>query len=291
MTGQTVSREGTLRELATESGVLRYHEFGDGQPLVMLHGSGPGVSGWGNYRENLPGLGAEFRCLVLEFPGFGISDATGEVPAVATARAVSRFLDGLGLDRVLLMGNSMGGGVAARFAMTAPERVEKLVTIGGIGVNVLNPFPSEGIVLLSEFADDPTREKLRRWLDSMVFDPALITDELVEERWQLATTDDALTSMRRAYGKEAMRRRTQPSSDVPYWARFGSVLAPTFIAWGRDDRVSPLDMAMVAMRHIPHAELHVFPNCGHWVMQEQRLAFESQVTAFLRRPSATGGER
>ncbi|WP_246265199.1 alpha/beta fold hydrolase [Acrocarpospora pleiomorpha] len=255
----------------------------------MLHGSGPGVSGWGNFRDNLPALGAHFRCLVLEFPGYGISDPTGEPPAIASAGSVPRFLDGLGLDRVLLLGNSMGGGVATRFAMANPERVAKLVTIGGIGVNILNPFPSEGIVLLSEFADDPTREKLRRWLDSMVFDPALITDELFEERWQLATSHDALRSMRESYGREAMRRRMAPSADeVPYWARFGAVAAPTLIAWGRDDRVSPLDMAMVAMRHIPRAELHVFPRCGHWVMQEQRVAFEEQVVAFLRRPDQPG---
>lgn len=276
----------TLRELDTDHGVLRFHEYGEGPPVVMLHGSGPGVSGWGNYSANLAALGSRYRCLVLEFPGYGISDATDAPPAIATARSVEDFTHGLGLERYHLIGNSMGGGVATRHAMKHPGEVRSLVTIGGIGVNVLNPFPSEGIVLLAEFADDPTEEKLRRWLRSMVFDPAFVTEELVDERWRRATQPDALESMQAAYGSAAMAARAA-SSDVPYWAEFHRVTVPTFIAWGRDDRVSPLDMAMLAMRRIPDAELHVFPKCGHWVMHEARVAFETQVLAFLDRESTS----
>jgi 2-hydroxy-6-oxonona-2,4-dienedioate hydrolase len=252
----------------------------------MLHGSGPGVSGWQNFRRNLPAFAEHFRCLVLEFPGFGVSDSTGEHPMAAAAPAVPRFLDGLGLDRVDVIGNSMGGIIATGVAIRHPDRVGKLVTVGGMGRNLFSPAPGEGINLLTEFAEDPTRERLVQWLNSMVHDRRLVTEELVEERWKLATADDALAGMRKMYGKGALKARAAAaakSDTPPQWAMLHKVRAKTLITWGRDDRVSPMDMAIVPMRTIPDVELHVFPNCGHWTMIEQQEAWESAVLAFLTR--------
>ncbi|GAA3158867.1 alpha/beta fold hydrolase [Planomonospora alba] len=283
------SYESTLRELATDQGVLRYHEAGDGPPLVLLHGSGPGVTGWRNFRGNLAALAERFRCLILEFPGFGVSDPTGAHPMAAAPGAVLRLLDGLGIEQADLIGNSMGGIVAAQVAVSHPGRVRRLVTVGGLGTNLFSPGPGEGVRLLTEFAERPTREALVRWLHSMVYDPALVTGELVEERWAQATHPDALASARRMYGRAAVAARTAAlaASDAPpYWATLHRIRAKTLITWGRDDRVSPLDMAIVPMRTIPDAELHVFPDCGHWVMIEQRAAWESAVLAFLTRKEA-----
>lgn len=281
------TRQETRRELETPRGTLRYHVWGDGPAVLMLHGSGPGVSGWGNFGHNLGALGEHFTCLVLEFPGYGISDAVDAPPPVATANAVVDLLDGLGLDRVDVVGNSMGGAVATRFAIADPERVRRLVTIGGIGINILNPFPSEGIVLLSRFAEDPSPETLRTWLRSMVHDDALVTDELLAERWELASAPAVLGTLRETYGEDALAKRARLAAESltpPYWAQLHLVRAPTLMLWGRDDRVSPLDMAMLPMRHIPQAELHVYPDCGHWVMHEQPRAFERHVVEFFERP-------
>lgn len=282
----TLSYESTLRELPTKQGVLRYHEVGQGPPLVMLHGSGPGVSAWQNFRGNLAVFGRHFRCLALEFPGFGVSDSTGEHPMAAAAPAVPRFLDGLGLDRVDMIGNSMGGIIATQAAIAAPGRVRRLVTVGGMGRNLFSPGPGEGINLLMAFAEDPTRERLVQWLHSMVYDPRLVTEELIEERWRLATEADSLASARRMYGRDAMLARAKAaaaSDEPPTWAMLHKLTAKTLITWGRDDRVSPMDMAIVPMRTIPDVELHVFPNCGHWTMIEQKAAWESAVLAFLLR--------
>ncbi|MEU6750590.1 alpha/beta fold hydrolase [Spirillospora sp. NPDC046719] len=278
------TRESTLRELATEQGVLRYHEAGDGPPLLLLHGSGPGVTGWRNYRGNLAALAEHFRCLVLEFPGFGVSDPTDEHPMLAAPGAVLRFLDGLGLQQVDVIGNSMGGIVGATVALAHPDRVRRLVTIGGIGRNIFSPAPGEGIRLLMEFTDHPTREALIRWLHSMVYDPAVVTEELIEERWQQATDPDTLASARRMYGTEAMTaalRAADAAEAPPYWAMLHKLKAKTLITWGRDDRVSPVDMALVPMRTIPDVQVHIFPDCGHWVMVEQKDAWERTVLAFL----------
>jgi 2-hydroxy-6-oxonona-2,4-dienedioate hydrolase len=281
-----LTHEGTARELNTDRGVLRYHEAGDGPPLLLLHGSGPGVTGWRNYRGVLADLAEHYRCLVLEFPGFGVSDPCEGHPMAMAQFAVADFLDGLGLSQVATIGNSMGGIVATQFAIGSPERVSKLVTIGGAGRSVFAPSPGEGIRLLMEFTDDPTREKLVRWLHSMVYDPAIVTEELIEERWALATEAKTLEIARRMYSTEAFAasgRAAAASTATPYWAQLHKITAPTLLTWGRDDRVSPVDMAMLPMRELRRGELHVFPNCGHWTMIEAREAWLATVLAFLKR--------
>lgn len=278
--------EGTKREIATEKGVLRYHEAGEGPVLLLLHGSGPGVTGWRNFRGNLAFFAERYRCLVLEFPGFGVSDDFGGHPMLDAQAAVPAFVDALGLEKVDVIGNSMGGGVGINFAINNRDRIGKLVTIGGIGTNIFSSGPSEGIRLLQEFTEDPTRQRLIDWLNSMVYDPALVTEQLIEERFALATDPETLESARRMYGKAAFAAMTKMmrNADFPLpWAIMHKVKAPTLLTWGRDDRVSPLDMSLIPMRTIPNAELHVFPNCGHWVMIEAKQAFESAVMSFLQR--------
>lgn len=280
-------REATLRELPTDQGALRYHEVGDGPPLLMLHGSGPGVTGWRNFGANLATFAPHFRCLVLELPGFGVSDPTDLHPMVGAPGAVLRFLDGLELDRADVIGNSMGGIVGAQVAIDRPDRVRRLVTVGGLGRNLLSPGPGEGLNLLMDFTDDPTRDRLVAWLHSMVFDRSIVTEQMIEERWVQATEPSTLASARKMYSRAAFEAGTAAagkSERAPYWALLHRIRAATLITWGRDDRVSPLDMALLPMRSIPDAELHVFPNCGHWAMIEQKDAWESAVLAFLTRP-------
>ena len=282
----TAGPDDGLLEITTPAGTLRYYDEGNGPALLFLHGSGPGVTGWRNFRGVLPTFARHFRCLVLEFPGFGVSDDFGGHPMVTAQAAVAPFLDALEVTEVDVIGNSMGGGVGINFAIKHPARVRKLVTIGGIGTNVFSPGPSEGIRLLQDFTEEPTRPRLVDWLRSMVYDEALVTDQLIEERWALATDPPTLESARRMYGKAAFAKMTamMRAADVPMpWAIMHKVTCPTLLTWGRDDRVSPLDMALIPMRTIPNAELHVFPNCGHWAMIEAKQAFESVVLAFLGR--------
>ncbi len=131
---------------------------------------------------------------------------------------------------------------------------------------------------------DETRERLVRWLHSMVYAPATVAEELIEERWAHAADPQTLARARRMYGSEAfaqMMKALASSKGPQPWAMMHRVTAPTLTTWGRDDRVSPLDMASLPMRTIPNAELHMFPDCGHWTMIEAKEAFESAVLAFL----------
>ncbi len=284
MTPTALTADGTSRTLATPDGELHYHEAGDGPPLLLLHGSGPGVSGWANFSGNLPRFARHFRTLVLDLPGFGRSHPVATSPVLHAPVAVLAFLDGLGIDRLAMLGNSLGGGVVARLAATNPDRVTRLVTLGGVGVPFFSPLPSEGIIRLVEYVEDPTRDRLVQWMRSMVFDPAVLTEEFVEARWATASDPEALAAIRTIYSRQmldVLRPLLLGNPDV--LGMLGRIQAPTLLTWGRDDRVTPLDGAIAPLRLIPRCELHVFPDCGHWAMIERKDEFESVVLSFLLR--------
>lgn len=283
--------EQTLHQVETPLGALRYYDVGGGDPLLLLHGSGPGVTGWRNFQQNLPALSRRFRCLVLELPGFGVSEAVDLHPMVAAPRAVRAFLTALGLETVDVVGNSMGGVVALQLATRDPGLFKRIVTVGGVGTNLFTTFPSEGITLLQEFVADPSRERLVQWLHSMVWDRAIVTEEMIEARWQQATEPSTLAASRRMYSRQAMdagMKAAATTGQPPYWAMLHQITAPVLLTWGREDRVSPLDQALVPMRTIPDATLHVLPKCGHWAMIEQQRSWESAVLAFLTREDIDG---
>jgi len=281
-----MSFEETSRTLDDAGGALHYHEAGSGEPLLLLHGSGPGVTGWANFGNNLPVFAPHFRTLILDMPGYGKSAPVEGMPIPAAVDSVVRFMDGLGIESAHIVGNSYGGIVGAQFAAAHPDRIRRFVTIGGIGVGLLSTFPAEGLTRLVDFVEEPTKERLVAWLHSMVFDKAILTDELLEMRWKSATDPVTIETSKKMYTRQALDAIAafgRGPDAVQGFAYLPKITAPTLIAWGRDDRVNPLDGALVPMRLIPNAELHVFPNCGHWAMIERKAEFENVALAFLTR--------
>jgi 2-hydroxy-6-oxonona-2,4-dienedioate hydrolase len=280
--------ESTSKFLDTAKGKLHYHVAGDGPPLLLLHGSGPGVSSWANFRGNLPVFAGHFTTYMLDMPGFGKSYSPDVNPMLAAPGAVLDFLDGLGLGPLPIVGNSMGGAVAARIAAGHPERVSRLAAIGGVGLGLLSPSPPEGIKLLVEFVENPTRDRLVKWMESMVYDTAILTDEFVQMRWESANDPRTAADIKKLYNRamlEGMRTgRAFGAADAV--ATMTKIKAPTLVMFGRDDRVTPLDGSLAAMRLIAQCELHVFYDCGHWAMIERKDEFESTVLAFLLRDRA-----
>lgn len=261
---------------------LHYHEAGSGPALVLLHGSGPGVSGWSNFRGNFPVFAEHFRTVVMDMPGFGRSDRPvfdRAYPRVA-ADHVARLLDGLGTEKAHLLGNSMGGYVALEFALAYPERVDRIVGMGpgGLAANVLGPEPSEGARRLGEFMMAPSKEAMEAWVDTMVANKAVVDDELIEERLANAMAPGAMESAIAIFASLGQHPET-----VPLWARMRGVKAPTLITWGRDDRMLPVEGALFGFRQMPNAELHIFSRCGHWAQVERKAEFERLVIDFLTR--------
>ncbi len=271
---------------------LHYHESGPGTgdgsaagtPVVLLHGGGPGASGWSNFGPNLPVFAGRFRTLLIDQPGFGRSAKPAVTGSYFTfaADAVARLLDELGVDRVHLVGNSLGGGTAVRFALRYPDRAGRLVLMGpgGLSLNVFAPDPTEGVKRLMEFAapPGPSKEKLAAFLRTLVFDQRLITDELVEERFAAASDPEALAAMA-SLGASFF----DPASaeEGLLWREAHRLRNRVLLIWGREDRVNPLDGALVALKLIRRAQLHVFGGCGHWAQLEKFDEFNELVLGFL----------
>lgn len=284
----TFTYENTSRIVQTDSGILHYHEaespeIDSRDVLILLHGSGPGVYGWANFSRNLPLFSQHFRTIILDMPGYGGSTSVAGLPVDNGVIATLQLMDKLGIERARIIGNSMGGMVATNFAAKYPHRIDRLCTIGGPGMNIYSPFPSEGVNLLVDFTESPSRERLIAWLRSMVFDQSLITEELIEDRWRSATDPATLEVSRRMYSRAAIQAIAAGMRTNPSWTHLASVQCPTLITWGRDDRVTPLDWSILPMRVIPKCELHVFYDCGHWAMIERQKEFESVVLAFMQR--------
>ncbi len=132
--------------------------------------------------------------------------------------------------------------------------------------------------------EEPTRDRLVQWMRSMVFDPAVLTDDFVDTRWRAATDPAALESIRTIYNRGLLNAFRALTVDNPETlAMLSKIEAPTLLTWGRDDRVTPLDGAIAPLRLIPKCELHVFFDCGHWAMIERKDEFESVVLSYLLR--------
>lgn len=261
-------------------GRLHYQESGAGDPVFLIHGGGPGAYGYSNYRRNIAALSLENRVIVIDLPGFGQS-ATRQRPDgiyKALAHAVRDVMDHENIAKASMVGNSLGGGTAIRFALDHPDRVDKLVLMGpGGGMPVFSPTPTEGLGRMLNFyeGEGPTREKLEKIVDLLVFDRSSMTSEILEERYKTATLPNTVAN-------PPLRGRGNARDEL--WREgLGSIQAPTLLIWGRDDRVIPLDGAFLMLKVIPNADLHVFSKCGHWAQWERAEEFNEVVGNFLKR--------
>ncbi|AMK23469.1 alpha/beta hydrolase [Sphingobium sp. TKS] len=261
---------------------IHYNDFRAGsRVVVMLHGSGPGASGWANFHRNVePLVDAGFRVLLIDVPGWGKSDSIVNAGSRSdlNARIVKGVIDALGIDRVDMLGNSMGGHSAVAFALTYPEQTGKLVLMGGGtgGASLFAPMPTEGIKLLNALYRDPTLENLKRFNDVFVFDPSVLTGDLLNVR--LANMLDRRDHLENFLKSSELNPRQFPD----FGPRLPAIAAPTLIVWGRQDRVVPMDAGLRLVAGIPDSRLHIFNQCGHWAQWEHADEFNRMVLDFLR---------
>lgn len=261
---------------------LHYNVVGQGeQTVVMLHGSGPGASGWANFHRNIePMVKAGYRVLLLDCPGWSKSDSivsTGSRSEL-NARCLKAVLDGLGINApVHLIGNSMGAHSAVAFALENPGRVGKLVLMGGgvSGPSIFVPQPTEGIKLIGALYRQPTMENLKKMLSVFVYDSSTLTDDLMKAR-----LDNILA--RPEHLENFVKSAEANANQFPDQShRLREIKAKTLVVWGRDDRFLPLDLGLRLVWNLPHADLHVFSRCGHWAQWEHAETFNRLVIDFL----------
>jgi 4,5:9,10-diseco-3-hydroxy-5,9,17-trioxoandrosta-1(10),2-diene-4-oate hydrolase len=288
MSAAQLTAEGTSRFADLPSGLrLHYHQAGDpaNPTVIMLHGGGPGASAWSNFGRNLAVLSERFQVLAVDQPGFGKSSKPTELPKqffTYSADAIAELIDQLGIPSAHFVGNSLGGGTSVRFALNHGRRAGRLVLMapGGLMLNLFHADPTEGIKKLFAFAapPGPSREKLADFLRTLVFDQSMITDELVDERYQYAADPETLrgmAAMGATFANPAM------VEEGMLWREAHRLRQRVLLVWGREDRVNPLDGGLAALKLIPRAELHVFGGCGHWAMLEKFDEFNRLTADFL----------
>ena len=278
-----MSPDETRKTVTVDGHDLAYHDVGEGPPVVLLHGSGPGVSGWANFGANLPVLSLGLRCIVVDQPGFGASSRPERYDRNylrVAADAVGGLVDALGLETVALVGNSMGGDVAVRYTLDNPKRVSRLLLNGpgGTGATILGPSPSEGILRLMEFNADPTRERMAAWVRTMLFDSRRATDELIDARFAAAQEPGAVKNLQDVYTTFYDPAMAEP---VPLWAEVHRIRQPVLMTWGRDDRVAPVEGALFPARRMSKCDLRIYSRCGHWVQVERKDDFERSALELL----------
>jgi len=260
---------------------LHYNDLGQGaETVVMLHGSGPGASGWANFNRNLePLVNAGYRVILMDCPGWSKSD-----PIVCTgsrsdlnARALKGLLDALSLERVHLIGNSMGAHSVVAFALANPQRIGKLVLMGGGtgGPSQFVPMPTEGIKLLQGLYREPSIENLKKMMNVFVFDSSNLTEELFQARL------DNMLSQQEHLDNFVKSLAANLKQFTDYGPRLGEIAAPALIIWGRDDRFVPMDVGLRLLWGMQNAELHIFNRCGHWAQWEHADKFNRMVLDFL----------
>jgi 4,5:9,10-diseco-3-hydroxy-5,9,17-trioxoandrosta-1(10),2-diene-4-oate hydrolase len=276
--------ESSSRSAEVGGYTVTYNEAGEGPVLVMLHGGGPGASGWSNFSNNLPSYSKHFRTLLVNQPGFGRSGYPEKFDRHYlryTADTVVALMDQLGIEKFHVLGNSLGAAVTVRLALDHAERVDRIVLMGtgsNVSVGLFAPRPAEGILKLQAFTADPSLERMEVFLRALAFNQDLITPELVQQRYDAATTPEGTEGNRAMF---AGMHDPSYADEGELWRICDGVHHETLITWGREDRVQPLDGAFLAARLMPNARLYVIPKCGHWAQADAKDEFERVTISFL----------
>lgn len=256
---------------------LHYLDVGSGEPVVFIHGSGPGASGHSNFKGNYPSFAAAgYRCIVPDLPGYGASDKPlGEYRLSFFVEALSGLLDALDIGHCVLIGNSLGGAIALQLALDQPQRVRRLVLMAPGGLLDKQEYYQRmpGIQqMAAAFATDELHEAagMRRLLGLQLFDPSLIDEETVHER----------VAVVREQPREVLSTMQVPNLT----ARLSELRCPILGFWGVNDQFCPVSGAQTLMEHCRRIRLLLLSECGHWVMVEYRHLFNRQCLEFLAEP-------
>lgn len=270
---------------------IRYHEAGEGDPVILLHGSGPGASAWSNFSQNIEVLARKYRVIALDFPGWGRSDEFDPQTAhrfAVNAEVVVGLMDALDISRAALVGNSMGGIASQMVTALHPGRVTHCVTMGAPAPGGPQPFyqPSgltEGLRILFEAYRTPSEENVRRLVEIMVFDSSFASDALIRQRTENAIANpNHLSNFLK--GLATMHIDAVGQDEIVHALEKSPV--PALIMHGRDDRVVPVEHSLRTAALMPNASLLVFNRCGHWAQLEHAGRFNALLDGFLSDASA-----
>lgn len=268
--------EGHYVDIAPVAGLpqrIHYHEQGEGEAVIFLHGAGGGASGYSNFKGNYPVFAeAGYRAIVPDLPGYGLSSKP-DLPHYDLdffIAGVKGLVDALGLKDITLLGNSLGGAVALGYALAHPEDVKRLILMAPGGVEEFDTYMAmPGIAnMFAVYQSGKTgAEAMRAVMTMQLFDPSLLTDEIINERVPIALTQTP-ASRQRLY--------------VPnLTGELHKLRCPVFGFWGVNDQFNPVSGTMKLMENCPQARMVLVNRCGHWVQVEHREMFNRACIDFL----------
>lgn len=266
---------------------INYIVKGSGPALILLHGGGPGASGWSNYNRNFDAFAAHYTTYVIDFPGWGKSSKNldsfgGRGPFRNGAIAVKRFMDALNIERAHLVGNSFGGSATYYMALDYPERVDRFVTMGPGGAYIDGQGPTPGIIQLMTYymGEGPTKEKLAAFLQNLIYDSSVLSPTMLEERFAASNDPEIAANppLRPPPGgpppKEFYLSEDPRLKELPHRA---------LLVWGQNDKVN-LPEGVKSFSVVPNQDVVLFSKCGHWAQWEEADKFNELVLWFLGRP-------
>ncbi|MFT4288527.1 alpha/beta fold hydrolase [Nocardioides sp.] len=245
--------------------------------VVLLHGSGPGVSAWANWRATIPALARTMRVVAPDILGFGYTERPAGISYSPETwlRHLVDLLDALEIPTASVVGNSFGGGLALRLATEHPDRVDRLVLMGSAGHRFV---ATEGLARV--YGYKPSVENMRAMMDLFAYDRSRVTDELAELRYEASVRPGVQEAFEEMFPTpyQAVVDKLAIAED-----RLARLPHETLLLHGSDDRVIPVDSSLRLFELIPNAELHLFSKCGHWTQIEHAASFNALVTGFLSR--------
>jgi pimeloyl-ACP methyl ester carboxylesterase len=252
-----------------------YLDDGEGEPVVLIHGSGPGVTAYANWRLTIPVLARKFRVLAPDMAGFGYTErrAGQRYDLDSWLRHLNEWMDAVGVPKAHIIGNSFGGAIALAMAARHPERVERIVLMGSVGVHFELTDALDAV-----WGYEPSVENMRRIVMSFAHDTSMMTDDLVASRYKASVRpgfQESFGAMFPAPRQRHVQAMATPEDEIR------RIQQRALVVHGRDDKVIPVANSFKLHALLKNSDLHVFGNCGHWTQIERQAEFGRLVTEFL----------
>lgn len=244
-----------------EQGKFKYIDEGEGEVLLLLHGLFGALSNWKDVIERFSG---KYKVVIPMMPIYDMPLLTTSVKGLA--KFIEEFVEEMGFTKMTVLGNSLGGHVALVYSLNNQHNIHSMVLTGSSGLyeNAMGgSYPKRG-----------DYEYMKKKVEYTFYDPATATKELVDEVFEI--TNDRMKVLKTlAMAKSAIRHNMR--KDI------SKIKVPVCLIWGKDDKITPPEVAEEFLQLLPKAELHWVDKCGHAPMMEQSAAFNEILDDFLTR--------